>query len=126
MCRKLILVLAFILTANEAFCSESFVNFTLINKTGKTIHRIYLRPSDRFSWDLDNDEVSGIKLPLKSKKQIKIGAHNLRESGSYVYWDLRVYFKNGQFWNWHELDLKGITKIELMKNGEVVRYSARR
>lgn len=95
-------------------CSLAFAgpqDFTLVNDTGVDIYAIYVSPSDSDDWGDDvmeedvllDGEFVVIEFPGKEREAI---------------WDIRVEDKAGESLEWHDFNLKEISKIVLLKNGE--------
>ena len=87
-------------------------DFTLVNKTGVEIHKLYTSPHSSDEWDEDvlgkdtlgDGESIDIEFPKKEK-----AAH----------WDLRVEDSSGSAITWENLNLKEISEVTLhYKNGK--------
>jgi hypothetical protein len=81
-------------------------DFTLVNKTGVEIHKLYTSPHSSDEWDEDvlgkdtlaDGESLDIQFPKKEK-----AAH----------WDLRVEDSSGSAITWENLNLKEISEVTL-------------
>jgi hypothetical protein len=85
-------------------------DFTLVNKTGLTLHHVYISPSDEKSW---GEDVMG-KDTLDDGESVEIKFHRSEESCK---WDLMVDDKDGNKVTWTGFDLCKITEITLSIKG---------
>ncbi len=82
-------------------------DFILINSTGVEIYALYVSPHSANQWGEDilgadtlfNGEDLLIYFPLKTKTK---------------FWDLRVEDEDGDFIEWHKLNLLKISSVELL------------
>nr|WP_321502866.1 hypothetical protein [uncultured Dethiosulfovibrio sp.] len=95
-------------------CSLAFAapqDFVLINKTGVDIYVVYVSPSDSDDWGEDvmdedilpNGESVMIEFPGKQRDSM---------------WDIRVEDEDGDYLEWHGFNLKRVSEIVLLKNGQ--------
>lgn len=84
-------------------------NFTLVNKTGVDIHELNVSPSKSDDWGPD---LLG-KQVLGHNQQVTI---SINTGNGYV-WDIQVSDSDGEGLIWESLNLKGVSKITLDKNG---------
>ena len=88
-------------------------DFTLINRTGVTIVSVFVCPNNSKTW---GNDIMGQDV-LVSGDSVDI----LFDPGDKVtYWDIRVEDKSGNFLEWDKFNLKKISQITLMKNGDAV------
>ena len=87
-------------------------DFTLVNKTGVIIHKVFIAPHSSDSWEenilgkdtLENDESLDISFSRSEKAKM---------------WDLRVEDKSGNSLEWENLNLLEINEVTLFyKNGK--------
>ena len=99
-----------LLTAPAAMAGEQ--DFTLVNKTGVEIHKLYIAPHKSDSWGedilgkdtMDDGETLNIKFSRNEK-----AAH----------WDLSITDEKGHSITWESLNLLEISTVTLhLKNGK--------
>lgn len=84
-------------------------DFQLFNRTGVDIHALYVCPADQEEWD---DELLG-------GKQLMNGADVLivfDPDNSAELWDIRVEDSEGNFLEWHDVDLITAVQVILEEN----------
>lgn len=80
-------------------------DFTLVNKTGVTIHNLYVSESKKDEWEEDvlGDRVledgDSVEITFKGKKACK--------------WDLMIKDEDGEGLYWRNIDLCEVSKIVL-------------
>ena len=88
-------------------------DFTLVNKTGVTIVSVFVCPNASKTW---GDDIMGQDV-LANGDSVDIV---FNPGDKVTYWDIRVEDKSGDFLEWDKFNLKKISKITLMKNGDAV------
>jgi len=93
------------LTTVTAF-ADGAQDFTLHNKTGKTIKEVYIGPHSEDEWgeDVMGDDVLG------DGDEVKISFDADEEATS---WDMKVVFDDGKNSVWTKLQLQEITDITI-------------
>ena len=87
-------------------------DFTLINKTGVEIHKVYISPHDKDDWE--EDILGKDTLPTGQTVDIKFHRNETAEM-----WDLRVEDSKGNAIEWENLNLLKISKLTLYyENGK--------
>jgi uncharacterized lipoprotein len=87
-------------------------DFSLINKTGVEIHKVYISPHDKDDWE---EDILG-KDTLPSGDSVDIKFHR---SETAEMWDLRVEDSKGNAIEWENLNLLKIAKLTLYyENGK--------
>lgn len=87
-------------------------DFTLVNKTGVEIHKVYISPHDKDDWE---EDILG-KDTLPNGETVDIKFHR---SESAENWDLRVEDSKGTAIEWENLNLLKISKLTLYyENGK--------
>lgn len=77
---------------------------------------MYMSPSENGKWDFDVDEISGSGFPIMSGEKINITMRN--ESRNRIrLWDMRVYFRDKVYWEFHNIDLSRVSNITLNVDG---------
>ena len=86
-------------------------DFTVINKTGVIIDKLYVSPSDKDDWQddiLGQDQLAdGSSVDIKFHPKEKIAK-----------WDLRIEDTKGNAIEWTDLDLTEISKLTLHYDGK--------
>ena len=86
-------------------------DFTVINKTGVVIDKLYVSPSDKDDWQddiLGQDQLAdGSSVDIKFHPKEKIAK-----------WDLRIEDTKGNAIEWTDLDLTEISKLTLHYDGK--------
>ncbi len=85
-------------------------DFQLFNRTGVDIHALYVCPSDQEDWD---NELLGGKQ-LINEADVLIQFH---PDTSAQMWDIRVEDAEGNFLEWHDVDLITAVQVILEPNG---------
>lgn len=87
-------------------------DFLLINSTGVEIFALYVTPNNANEW---GEDILGVDT-LFDGEDILI---NFPRKTKQTYWDLRVEDEDGAYLEWHKLNLKKISTVELFyKNGK--------
>src|SRR2546423_6477202 len=87
-------------------------DFTLINKTGVEIHKVYISPHDKDDWE--EDILGKDTLPNGDNVDIKFHRSEAAEM-----WDLRIEDSKGNAIEWENLNLLKISKLTLFyENGK--------
>lgn len=81
-------------------------DFTLVNKTGVEIDKVYISPHDADDWE--EDVLGQDTLPDGQSVEIKF---NRNETAAQ--WDLRIEDKEGNAIEWENLNLLQISKVTL-------------
>ncbi len=92
------------------------LNFKLVNRTGATFYRVYLKPSEISTWDADLDEIVG-GLPLKNGETLNIDMSNNKDRVRYRHWDLRVYLQDGYYLQYNNINLSAISRFTIDSRG---------
>lgn len=93
-------------SARGSAASGRALDFTLVNRTGTTIHAIYVSPHDSVNWE--ENVIGSDTLPSGESVAIRFSPEE-RPS----LWDLRVENRNGYQAEWKKLDLRRISRITL-------------
>ena len=109
MFRVLLMTLIFVAgMSSSAFALN--LDFTLVNRSGRTFYRFYCSPINSTKWEEDllgNDVLtdgSSVKIRIPSSYNVK-------------YWDLRVVFQNDTEWTWTNVNLAAISRITIDRDG---------
>jgi len=87
-------------------------DFTLLNKTGVEIHKVFISPHDKNDWE--EDILGKDTLPTGDSVDIKFHRNETAEN-----WDLRVEDSKGNAIEWENLNLLKISKLTLYyENGK--------
>jgi|SRR2546423_4827908 len=87
-------------------------DFTLVNKTGVEIHKVYISPHDKDDWE--EDILGKDTLPNGETVDIKFHRNESAEN-----WDLRIEDSKGNAIEWENLNLLKISKLTLFyENGK--------
>ena len=93
-------------TAAAPATSGSDQDFTLVNKTGVIIDKLFISPGDADDWEEDilgqDTLADGSTLDIKFKRNEKAPK-----------WDLKVEDSKGNSIEWHDLKLTEISKVTL-------------
>lgn len=92
------------------------LNFKLVNRTGATFYRVYLKPSEISNWDADLDEIVG-GLPLEDGETLNINMSNNKDRLIYRHWDMRIYLQDGYYLQYNNVDLSSISKFTIDSRG---------
>ncbi len=82
-------------------------DFILINSTGVEIYALYVTPHNANEW---GEDILGVDTLLADEDVLINFPRKTRET----YWDLRVEDEEGEFIEWHKLNLKKISTVELL------------
>ena len=86
-------------------------DFTVINKTGVIIDKLYVSPSDKDEWQ---DDILG-QDQLADGASVDIKFHPKEKTAK---WDLRIEDTKGNAIEWTDLDLTEISKLTLHYDGK--------
>lgn len=81
-------------------------DFLLINSTGVEIYALYVTPNNANEW---GEDILGVDT-LFNGEDIMI---NFPRKTKTTFWDLRIEDEDGAFLEWHKLNLKKISSVEL-------------
>jgi hypothetical protein len=99
-----------VLAASVAFAGDQ--DFTLNNKTGFEIHKLFISPHSSDEWG--EDVLGRDTLDDGESVQIKFGS---REKAAH--WDLKIVEKTGKSFTWENLNLLEISEVALFyKDGK--------
>jgi len=94
----------FAVTSSKAFAGDQ--DFTVVNKTGVEIHKLFVSPHSSDDWDEDilgkDTLADGESLDIKFSRSAK-SAH----------WDLKIEDAHGNSVTWENLNLLEISKVTL-------------
>ena len=93
-------------TATAPATSGADQDFTLVNKTGVIIDKLFVSPSDKDDWQ---DDILG-QDTLADGGTLDIKFHPKEKADK---WDLKVQDSKGNSIEWHDLDLTEIEKVTL-------------
>jgi len=82
------------------------LDFTLVNKTGVDIYKVYISPSEQDDWGKDVLDID----VLEDGESVELGFDKEEEA---ELWDLRVEDEDGTAIIWERLDLAEITSCTL-------------
>ena len=82
------------------------LDFTLVNKTGVDIYKVYISPSEQDDWGKDVLDID----VLEDGESVELGFDKEEEA---ELWDLRVEDEDGTAIIWERLDLTEITSCTL-------------
>ena len=88
--------------ANDAAAQD----FTLVNKTGVEIDKVFISPHDSDDWE---EDILG-KDTLAANDSLKI---TFEDRDKHVHWDLKVTDKEGNSLEWYDLNLVEIEEVTL-------------
>lgn len=92
--------------SGKLFAEGSDNDFTVVNKTGYTIDKIFVSPHDKNSW---GDDIMGKDL-LKDGESVDIKFHSGADADDY---DLKVVYEDKEEAVWADLHLPKIHKVTL-------------
>lgn len=81
-------------------------DFTLVNKTGVVIDKLFVSPSDKDDWQ---DDILG-QDQLADGASLEIKFHPKEKAAK---WDLRIEDTKGNYIEWNDLNLTEIEKVTL-------------
>ncbi len=93
-----------LLTSKAAFAGDQ--DFTLVNKTGVTLAKVFVSPHDAKEW---GDDIMGEDV-LADDGSVEVKFHRDETAED---WDLKVVDKEGHEIVWENLKLTAINKIKL-------------
>ena len=82
------------------------LDFTLVNKTGVDIYKVYISPSEQDDWGKDVLDID----VLEDGESVEL---EFEEEEEAELWDLKVEDENGTAITWERLDLTEITSCTL-------------
>jgi hypothetical protein len=101
----IVAVLSLVLFSSKAaFAGDQ--DFTLTNKTGTAITKIFVSPHDASKW---GDDIMGADT-LADDGSVEIKFHRDEEA---EYWDLKIVDKEGHEVVWENLKLTAISKVKI-------------
>ncbi|MBR0278801.1 MAG: hypothetical protein IJQ75_02310 [Synergistaceae bacterium] len=119
----LLAVIFAVLLIGTAFADEKAHSFTLVNASGSTFSKMYLAPTGKAYWHLEQDKLKGGSLKSGESRKIELPKqssaghlpkHNRR------YWDFAVELPNGKRYSWLHLEFLKFKKVEISKrNGKM-------
>jgi ABC-type transport system substrate-binding protein len=99
-------------TSDSSTASEGKQDFTLVNKTGVEIDKVFISPHDADSWQ---EDILG-RDTLPDGQSVDIKFHRNEKAAM---WDLRIEDSKGNAIEWENLNLLEISKITLhYENGK--------
>ncbi|MBQ7578104.1 MAG: hypothetical protein IJT21_07565 [Synergistaceae bacterium] len=109
---KILVCLVLVLLAAEGvFAARLTQNFTLNNETGETMVVLQIGPAGTGRWR-NEDELD--EFTIASGASVAVTFEPWEDA---QYWDIRAYFEDGTYGEWHNFDLFSISEITLNKNG---------
>ncbi len=96
--------------SNTSSTTAAAQDFTLVNKTGVEIDKVYITPHDSDDWE--DDILGRDTLPDGETVDIKFSRKETAKM-----WDLRVEDKQGNAIEWDNLNLLEINKVTLYYKG---------
>ncbi len=106
-----------VLSSGVVYAANLDLNFRLVNRSGMMIYRLYLSPSEFSKWDWDNDEIVGDGFPVGIGNSMNINMSNNAERMKFRHWDMRVIFRDGKYWEFHNINLSKIKTITINVDG---------
>lgn len=97
-------------TSSSSAQTGAAQDFTLVNRTGVEIDKVYITPHDSDDWE--DDILGRDTLPDGESVDIKFSRKETAKM-----WDLRVEDKQGTFIEWENLNLLEIEKVTLYFKG---------
>ena len=104
-----------VLMCGAAFAGKQ--NFKLINYSGQTITAVYVSPSFQDKYK-PQDKFTGGGIPVRNGDYVTLNFTPTRNT-NVRYWDMRVFFPDGDYWNWSKLDLLNIYEITIDEDGTI-------
>jgi hypothetical protein len=89
--------------------AESKQDFDLVNRTGYTIDKVFVSPSNSKDWE---DDVLGRDV-LGENETVHIRFHRVNKACK---WDLKVVYSDAEEAEWDEFDLCEVSKITIRYN----------
>ena len=106
---KLCLAFLFLLSISVQVSAEPH-SFTLHNRTGADLYKLYLAHHSAADWDEDDDLLGG--AVMLNGAELTITLH--KEGAS---WDIKVASKSGGSLEWSDVPLGGASDVILEANG---------
>ena len=94
----------FAITGSSAFAGDQ--DFTVVNKTGVEIHKLFVSPHSSNDWE--EDILGKDTLADGESVDVKFG-----RSAKAAHWDLKIEDSQGNSLTWENLDLLEISKVTL-------------
>ena len=107
--RVVVLTLLFFAAAQVTTFAE-MKSFTVVNQTRRTIEAIYAVAADENSKPY---EINLLKQPLKHNKSVES-----EYNADYRYYNLTVFFEDGEVAFWDSVDHKKAVKLVIYKDGK--------
>ena len=107
---KLCLAFLFVLSFSAIQVSAEPHSFTLHNRTGADLYKLYLAHHSSADWDENEDLLGGAVMMNGAELTITLN----KEATS---WDIRVESKSGGSLEWSDVPLNGSTDVVLEANG---------
>ena len=102
------LLFMLVLSCNISFAGDQ--DFTLVNKTGVTIKKLYVAPSKSNDWE-ENILAKDVLLDGETFDIAFSGQKS-------TWWDIRVEDNKGNYSEWEHFNLKEVSKVTLKKDGQ--------
>ena len=107
----------FVLASGVLYAESTNLSFTLVNRSGFVIQKLYLSPSELSRWDWDEDEIVGDGFPVSRGDKIDINMNNNADRMKFRHWDMRVIFDDGKYWEFHAINLSSINTMNINVDG---------
>ena len=107
---RIFLLTALIVASAQIPTFAAFKNFTVVNQTGRTIEAIYAIAADE---NAKPYEKNLLKQPLKHGKSVES-----EYNADYRYYNLTVFFEDGEVAFWDAVDCKKAVKLVIYKDGK--------
>ena len=117
---NLFFALTLVLGASGLALADSDLDFTLVNKTGYDIKKIFIAPSSQDEWS----EEDRVKLPgsIRDGNSVDVTFNSKASANK---WDLKiVWVDGGDSVEWHSFNLTKISKITLFYNNKTEETTA--
>ena len=88
------------------------LNFSLVNRSGFTISKIFLSPYEVANWNRDHYEISE-NFPVIVGEKVDVSTEDL----GYRFWNVRVALDDGRQWEYHNVDLSSIKWFSVNVDG---------
>lgn len=115
--RFLVVCAVLLIACQSLYAASTNLSFTLVNRSGFVIHKLYLSPSELSKWDWDDDEIVGDGFPVSIGDKIDINMNNNADRMKFRHWDMRVIFENGKYWEFHTINLSSINTMTINVDG---------
>ena len=106
-----------VLASGVLYAESTNLSFTLVNRSGFVIQKLYLSPSELSRWDWDEDEIVGGGFPISRGDKIDINMNNNADRMKFSHWDMRVIFEDGRYWEFHDINLSEVSTININVDG---------